>query len=252
MIVVMNMNRIVDQNIGLRPDFSSDFPGRTQQSRGGTIVSAVKMISFLACLCLAIAGCAGGAQVADGSPVRSSVSGVIAVPKDDRRLGIYVEVEGSKESTELLRAALVQRGYKIDENDTEAAYKLKVIAVFIGAASDRPKVGESEKNPIYSGNEVFWRIGVAGVAEKLSGGGPASPTYWIDMAVAATGADRAFDDLVLGRRTQKPQEAIVTVLELTHGAAVQKAEVLTESYAEKVPLGLMWADNLRMAVWFLE
>jgi hypothetical protein len=218
--------------------------------------SVVKMMSFLSCLVLVLTGCAV-APIEDGKIVKSSVSGVIAIPVADRKTGLYVEVADSQESTEILRAALKEKGYTIDQTDATAAYHLKVTPVFVGPASDRPKVGESENNPVRNESianmlvRVFAPSPAMGLAGGLAGG-LTKLTYWIDTAGKASGADRAFDDFVLGRRTRKPQEAIVTVLELTHGASIQKAEVLTESYAETLPLVMMWADNLRMAVWFLE
>lgn len=53
-------------------------------------------------------------------------------------------------------------------------------------------------------------------------------------------------------RRPDPVDALVMRMVLADGQRIEEAEILTQSYADKVPMELMVQDNIKTLVWLLE
>lgn len=183
------------------------------------------------------------------SPVRSRVTGMVDVRGMDRSSGIHVVYDGQETATGLLKERLRKLSYRLVDDPTQAAITLKLIALYAGPASDRPKFGNSEKEGGFRwGRALFGMVTDAAI---LKGGFGFSIN---SDAMANAWSRTLIDNGVVGafKPTRHAQEVIITRMELTVGGTKQGAEILSESYAEDLPRELLMAENMRQAAWFME
>lgn len=199
---------------------------------------------------LLVFACALPAWAGDEStPVRSRVTGMVDARGLDRSSGLHVIYEGQETATGLLKERLRKLGYRLVDDPTQAVITLKLIALYAGPASDRPKFGNSEKEGgFHWGRALFGMVSDAAI---LKGGFGFSLN---SDAMANAWSRTLIDNGVVGafKPTRHAQEAIVTRMELTVGGATQGTEILSESYAEDLPRELLMAENMRQAAWFME
>lgn len=199
---------------------------------------------------------AGAVAASEEPPVKSTTSGSISVVSaDERKLGITVEYVGYPEVATMLSKELATKGYKVVTEPDKAALRLKVAPTYFGSAFWRPDFGESEKNPIRELNlgmliPSFW---------TASTGAASNPGLYL---AEVFGKFAGIDEMLGGStwytkgvfsRTKRPQQAFITSVELIRPEGkTEKAEILTETYAEGLPLEMVIGENLKIIVWFME
>lgn len=190
--------------------------------------------------------------------VKSFVSGSIDVRAIDKTMFVYTEYEGEAEITQALRNRIAELGYKLVDVPEDADVIFKVSRSYSGKASDRPKIGDTDGSRGFNGLSVGSLLGwtVLGVA---TGSLPSSAdsfmaagfksSFWSNVlrdSGVITEIEHAF------KPTKKPQDAVISHIELTVNGITQSADVVSESFAEDLPDAVIAAENLRQIVWYLE
>lgn len=210
-----------------------------------------------------LSGCASRperTQVAEEQPiVKSAIAGMVAVPRERRSEGIQLNVAGDATATEALAARLTQVGYRVAKAAEPARFRLGVAPIYAGPDRDRPLVGTAEKNRTFGLGDVFdftntYLPSGPEAAVTFLGQAPARTVLTlVNVALRATGVRESMDQAYFGyTRQPKPVDALVMRMTLVDGDRIQDAEILTQSYANEVPLELMVDDSVKTMVWLLE
>ena len=187
--------------------------------------------------------------------VKSAIAGTVGVARDKRGDGIQVNVADDARATEALSSRLAKAGYRVVPAGTPSRYRLQVALVYVGPDHSRPEVGSAEKQRSFNLINVIDGVMqyMPSPAHALVPGGGANVLPLIDMALRATGIKEAADRAYYGyTRCSQPVDALVMRMLLVDGGQGQEAEILTQSYAENVPLEVMVDDSVRTMVWLLE
>jgi len=216
-----------------------------------------KLVKFAAVAAFLVASAPIQASTQPAS-VKSFVSGSIDVRAIDKTMYVYAEYEGETEITEALRGRIAELGYKLVEVPEDADVVFKVTRSYSGKASDRPKIGDTDGSRGFNGLSVRSLLGwtVLGVTTGLlpspSDGLLTSASKWSfwNSALRDSGAITEIEHAF--KPTKKPQDAVVSHIEMTVNGVTQSADVVSESFAEGLPDAVITAENLRQAVWYLE
>lgn len=191
--------------------------------------------------------------------VKSAVAGYIAAAKAHKAEGVYLLFEQSPEMTAVIRSRLADTGWKMVD-DPLAPVQVRVSIQYAGPAKDRPVVGsEGQDRPEIAISDIVGAL-ISAVAlikhSDIALHGP-SPSER-RLAVGFTGGE-AMGTLAplkkagFFKRTKAAQEAyLVKVSVEVKGEATQYGQVLTESFAEEVPMELLIQDNLEQLIWFID
>lgn len=184
--------------------------------------------------------------------VRSMLAGTMKLAPEERVKGIAVDVAGNPEVSAALREQLVKVGYKAMPAGGGAPYVLQVTPVFIGKDSARPSVDYED---LAKGGTDFSKF-IPSLWNALprkfypQHGDPV--IIALDVAGRVLGVKDYVDRVWEGRRRQDPVDALIMQITLTGNAAEQRMQILTQTYAEGVPLNLLIDDNIKMLMWMLE
>lgn len=212
---------------------------------------------FIAGVALAII-CVSAFASTDPTPVKSFVAGSLDVREIKKSMSVYAVYAGDSDITAALRQRIAELGYPLADSADKANLVFKVTPVYVGKASDRPKAGTYDGNDGSSGFSIgrFLMWTAVGMAAGIKPEAGASALHASDVAAfwsgalhdsgATSAAEHAF------KPTRKPQDAIVSQVEMIVNGVDQKAQVVSESYAQDVPAALLAGQNLKTAVWFLE
>lgn len=191
-------------------------------------------------------------------PVQSFVAGSLDVSEVKKTMVVYAEYAGAEEITIALRKRIEELGYPMADSAEKATVVFKVVPVYVGKASERPKTGTydgvSDRQGI--GFLKFLLSASVGAAIGLEPSAVMSPdkteaivSYWVGSlrdAGVIDSIENAF------KPTKKPQEAIVSRVELTVNGVLQTADVVSETFGKDIPSDMLARENLRQAIWFLD
>jgi hypothetical protein len=192
------------------------------------------------------------------SPVKSFVAGALDVREIDKSMRVYAEYEGEEEITEALRQRIGELGFPLASSADDAKLIFRVIPLYLGKASDRPKAGayDGARNTqgIALGRLLLGIALGAALDIKLVEGMPMSRaepviSYWTGT-LRDTGVISEVEHTF--KPTRKAQEAIVSRVDLTVNGVAQSAQVVSESFAKDVPQAMLVSENLRQILWYLE
>jgi len=215
-----------------------------------------KLVKFAAVAVFMVASATTHASTQPAS-VKSFVAGSLDVRDMEKSMHVYAEYEGEPEITEALRNRIAELGYKISADPEDADVVFKVTRTFHGKASDRPKSG------IYDGDRsinsinmpkllLFAVIGASTGATLTPSSVLQRPTqidFW-HGAMKDTGVITEIEHTF--KLTKKPQEAVISHIELTVNGVTQSADVVSESYAKELPGAAIVGENLRQVLWYFE
>lgn len=191
-------------------------------------------------------------------PVKSFVAGALDVREIDKSMPVYAEYEGEEEITAALRQRIGELGFPLASSAEEAKLLFRVIPIYLGKASDRPKAGayDGARNTqgIALGRLLLGIAFAAAFDIKWTPDMPARyaepvTTYWVET-LRDTGVMSEIEYTF--KPTRKAQEAIVSRVDLTVNGVVHTAHVVSESFAKNVPQAMLVAENLRQILWYLE
>lgn len=191
--------------------------------------------------------------------IESSVSGTTSLGRLHKHAGVSINYEGSQELTMALRSRLAEKGWKIVEDPAGATARIRIVPVYSGKASERPlMINETPETTSLSIFDVASAILSAGqlatsLPQAVSTGGT---SHLVSNALATSATANLIQTAEKSgafKRTKKPQEAFLVSIAIdAKDGNHQAGQVLSESYAEGVPVGLLVKDNFDLVVWFLE
>lgn len=191
-------------------------------------------------------------------PVQSFVAGSIDMREVKKTMRIYAVYEGENEITVALRQRITDLGYPLVENQENADIVFKVSRIYSGKASGRPKAGTydgvSNRDGISVARLLGWIALGAAMDARLAPGMTRLQTidvtnFWSDSLKDGG----VFNEIEHNfKPTKKPQDAVVSRIELTVNGITQTADVVSQSYAKDVPDVMIAGENLRQVAWYLE
>lgn len=189
--------------------------------------------------------------------VKSFVAGSIDVREVEKSMHVYAEYADEPEITEALRNRIADLGYKIVGDPVVADVVFKVTRTYHGKASDRPKSGtyDSDRsiNSINLPKLLIFAVIGASTGSTLTPSSllqrPAQIDYWHN-SLKSTGVITEIEHAF--KRTRKPQEAVISHIELTVNGVTQSADVVSESFAKDLPGAFIVGENLRQVLWYFE
>lgn len=216
-----------------------------------------QLVNLIAAATLVVAAVSSHAAP-DPTPVKSFVAGSLDVSGVKKTMTVYAEYNGTEELTTALRQRIEELGYPMAESAESADIVFRVTPAYLGKASDRPKAGAYDGKSMRQGVNIGQLILMAAMGSAIGLEPNAANIRYNPRVLAAywTGASR--DSGLTGtvshafKPTKKPQEAIVSHVELTVNGVLQQADVVSETYAKDVPNEMLVAQNLQQAVWYLE
>jgi hypothetical protein len=227
--------------------------GRAMLLKGKTVGKKLALVVSM----MVLAGCVSRPERAEAPSeeqpiVKSAIAGMVRVPREHRAEGIDINVAEDQKATEALRARLSSVGYRVAAPGESVRYQLKIAPTYIGPDKSRPIVGTAEVNPSGDNSKfllwqrAFFSLDPATVVAPAPIRGLVS---LIATAIRVQDAGQVMSDL--HRRTE-PVDALVMRLVLADGQNMEQAEILTQSYADKVPPEMLVEDSVRTMVWLLE
>jgi hypothetical protein len=186
--------------------------------------------------------------------VKSAIAGMIRIPRGHRAEGIEVNVADDPTATEALRVRLSKIGYRVVAPGEQGRYQLQVAPTYIGPEGSRPAVGTAETQGSGGIGRLLGILGSSHDAATVA----VSPApirgvvALIVMTLRASGVTGVTDRPIGYVRRVNPVDALVMRMVLADGQRWEQAEILTQSYAEKVPPEALVEDSVRTMVWLLE
>jgi hypothetical protein len=185
--------------------------------------------------------------------VKSAIAGMVKIPREHRAEGIEVNVADDPKATEALRTRLAKIGYRVVAPGEQGRYRLQVAPTYIGPEGNRPAVGTAETQ----GSGGFFRWLTMGTSQEgltvlVSPAPIRGVVGLIAISLRAAGVTGVFERPIGYVRRVDPVDALVMRMVLADGQRWEQAEILTQSYADKVPPEAMVEDSVRTMVWLLE
>lgn len=183
--------------------------------------------------------------------VKSAIAGMVRVPPAHRGEGIEINVAGDQKATDALRARLSSVGYRVVAPGEAARYRLRIAPTYMGPDAERPIVGTAEANP-HKDYSTFFAVALPSMDAPTIAVAPPAIKGVVSLISMAMRLGRIQQASATLPRRPDPVDALVMRMVLADGQRIEEAEILTQSYADKVPMELMVQDNIKTLVWLLE